>query len=203
LRLTEALICQRTGVSRSPIREALQLLERDGLITREQRKGVRVAELTIDDLDELYACRISLEVTAASLGAKNATDAEIRRISESQAECEELYRKSDVVGHFRANVEMSQHIFEAAHNRALVRLLASIQKQALRYRYIAYQSSDAARKNSITTNAKLVDAFKRRDSEKAATLMRTGIESSHAFIRTCLIEREEKRLAVLIPAKKR
>ncbi|MGE3993819.1 GntR family transcriptional regulator, partial [Pseudorhodoplanes sp.] len=186
-----------------PIREALQLVERDGLIAREQRKGVRVAILTTEDLDELYACRISLEVTAARLSAKNATDIEIKRLCESQAQCEERYRKNDVVGHFRANVEMSQRIFEAAHNRQLVRLLASIHKQALRYRYIAYQNSGAARKNSINNNAKLVDAIRRRDSEKAASLMRSSIESSHGLIRDCLIDRDEKRRTAMLRPKKR
>src|SRR5687767_10045350 len=75
-RLTEEIVCRKTGVSRSPIREAFRLLENDGLVVREPRRGVRVSELSVEELDQLYACRIALESTAAQLAAKHATAAE-------------------------------------------------------------------------------------------------------------------------------
>ena len=128
-RLTEKILSQRTGVSRSPIREALQILERDGLLQREPRRGVRVAELTVTDLDELYACRISLEVTAAQLAAKNATDGEIEAIQQCRLVCERKFRKNDILGHFQANVEISERILQAARNGMLLKLLGSIRER--------------------------------------------------------------------------
>jgi DNA-binding GntR family transcriptional regulator len=196
-RLTEKIICQKTGVSRSPIREALQILERDGLLHREPRKGVRVAELTLDDLDELYACRISLEVTAAQLAAKKASSDEIEGIRKCRSDCERMFKRNDVLGHFQANVEMSQRIFEAAHNQVLSKLLGSIQKQALRYRFFAYQKSKAARQFSISSNAELVEALAQRHAQKAGETMRRSIEASHEIIRECLSQhvRRNVRLA--------
>ena len=60
-RLTEDEVALRFGVSRSPVREALRLLERDGLVVREARKGIWVAPLSLKDFDEVYVCRIELE----------------------------------------------------------------------------------------------------------------------------------------------
>ena len=136
-RLTEEEICQKMGVSRSPVREALRVLERDGLVERLPRRGVRVSELSIEELDQLYDCRMSLEAMAARLAVKNATDKEVKAISASHQACVRALAKDNVTEHFRVNVEMSQRLFTASHNKPLIRLLDTIHKQALRYRFLA------------------------------------------------------------------
>ncbi len=70
-RLTEEEVALRYGVSRSPVREALRLLERDGLVLREARRGIWVAPLSLKDFDEIYACRIELEGLAADGAARS------------------------------------------------------------------------------------------------------------------------------------
>jgi len=189
LRLTEEIICRKTGVSRSPIREALRILERDGLVVREPRRGVRVSRLTVENLDELYACRIVLEVLATELAAAHAATQEIDGIRRTHQRCERLLRTNDILGHFRANVEMSQRIFKAAHNLPLIGLLNSIHKQALRYRFLAYRMSRPARASSVLCNAELVIALEQRDAAAAALKMRQSIEQAHEVIRACLLER--------------
>src|SRR5256885_16426996 len=68
-RLTEEEVASRYGVSRSPVREALRLLERDGLVLRAARRGIWVAPLSVKDFDEVYSCRIALEGIAAEQAA--------------------------------------------------------------------------------------------------------------------------------------
>ena len=193
MRLTEEIVCQMTGFSRSPIREALRLLESDGLVVREPRRGVRVSELTVEELDELYVCRIALESTAAALAVKHGTDAEIAAIREAHEECERRLPSPDAREHFAANVEMSNRLFAAAHNKPLTRLLGTINKQALRYRFMAYQSSLAVRQNSVQCNRELIACLARRDEEGAARMARTSSESSHQVIRECLLARHDGR----------
>jgi DNA-binding GntR family transcriptional regulator len=192
LKLTEEIICRKTGVSRSPIREALRILERDGLVVREPRRGVRVSELTVENLDDLYACRIVLEVLASELAASDATAQEIDGIRRAHQRCERLLKSDDKLGHFRTNVELSQRIFSAAHNLPLLGLLNSIHKQALRYRFLAYQMSRSARANSVRNNAELVAALAQRDAALAGVKMRQSIELSHEVIRACLTERKSR-----------
>lgn len=186
-RLTEEIICQMTGSSRSPVREALRLLEKDGLVVREPRRGVRVSELTVGELDQLYLCRIALETMAAELAVKNSTEADMRAIRKSHELCQEKLKEDDVRGHFKANVEMSNLIFEAAHNEPLLRLLQTIHKQALRYRYLAYKVSRLIREKSVENNTYFVELLASRDGPAAAHRIHCSIESSHKVIRECLI----------------
>ncbi len=188
-RLTEEIICKRTGISRSPIREALRIVEYDGLAKREIRKGVRVSFLSLEDLDELYACRVPLETAAARLAAKNASGEELHALSDMQSRCARLFMSNDISGHFWLNVEISQLIFQMSRNNRLVQLLASIHKPALRYRYYAYSQSTAARKNSVQRNSMLVAALVARDSERSAVCIEKTINTSHKIIRDFLLKR--------------
>lgn len=187
-RLTEEIVCKMTGASRSPVREALRLLEKSGLAVREPRRSVRVSELTIEELDQLYICRIALETTAAKLAVKNATDFEIDAILQAHVTCEERLKNADIRGHFQANVEMSHRVFEAAHNKPLLRLLGTIHKQALRYRYFAYENSQLVREQSVANNALLISRFSKRDGPGAAFRTRKSIEKSYVAIRKCLVD---------------
>lgn len=186
-RLTEEIVCKMTGFSRSPVREALRLLEKDGLAVREPRRGVRVSELSVEELDQLYVCRVALETTGAELAVRNGTDAEMEAIRQAHLTCKERLEEDDVRGHFQANVEMSHRIFEAAHNEPLLRLLGTIHKQALRYRYFAYKNSRLIRENSIETNSHFVELLAKRDGPGSAHRVRRSIESSHEVIRECLL----------------
>src|ERR1700691_4652254 len=66
-KLTETSLAERMGISRSPVREALQSLSRDGLITVEPRRGARVSRLDAGDAADLYACRLLLEPPCTAL----------------------------------------------------------------------------------------------------------------------------------------
>lgn len=185
--LTEGTVCEVTGCSRSPVREALRLLEKEGLVVRIPRRGFRVSNLTVKELDDLYICRISLEMTAAELAAENGTDAELEAIRHAHLECVDMLDKNDLQGHFKANVKMTQCIFAAAHNSSLNRLMESIHKQSLRYRYAAYEKSADIRVKSVENNAVFVDLIINRNARRAAEQARRCIEVSHAAIRECLL----------------
>src|SRR5689334_18940968 len=86
-RLTEEEVAARYGVSRSPVREALRLLERDGLVLRAARRGIWVAPLSLKDFDEIYTCRIELEGVAAEQAARSS---DVERKKEFRGLLEEL-----------------------------------------------------------------------------------------------------------------
>lgn len=190
-KLNEEVVVQKTGVSRSPVREALRLLERDGLVTREPRRGVRVSPLSVKELDELYLCRLPLELMAAQLSCQNGTDDELDEIRSAHERCVAMAAAGDIRNHFRSNVRMSQLIFEAGHNQTLIRLMTTIHKQALRYRYIAYQQSPETRATSVERNARLVEALLARDVETALDTMRENFNSAQQFIRQSLSTRPD------------
>lgn len=188
IHLTEESLEQRTKVSRSPIREALRLLEMDGLVVRAPRRGVFVASMSVSDLEELYPCRIALEGRAGQLAAEHATAGDIDGIKHAHQECVRHFEKDDVLGHFRANVALSRQIYDAAHNGVLLGLLMSIQKRALRYRFLAYKRSPEARRASIMNTDRLIAALERRDASETGAQICRSIEASQHVLRNVLDE---------------
>lgn len=186
--LTEEELCKMTGVSRSPVREALRTLERDGLVVREPRRGVRVSEISVGELNQLYACRLSLESMAVRLAVQFATDKEIKAYGALHEICIAALANDQIREHFRANVQMGETLFIASHNTPLIGLLNSIHKQSLRYRYLAYQRSRAVREASVEANGILLQALLERDEERAAAMLRTSIERAQEVIKQFLLE---------------
>jgi DNA-binding GntR family transcriptional regulator len=137
-RLTEEEVARRYGVSRSPVREALRLLERDGLVLKAPRRGIWVAPLSVGDLDEVYSCRIALEAVAAEQAARSSDAALKSELPKILACMQKTHRAGDVAGFFLHDVQGSKVIYALAGNATLSRLISGLNKQALRYRYLAY-----------------------------------------------------------------
>jgi DNA-binding GntR family transcriptional regulator len=141
-RLTEEEVATTYGVSRSPVREGLRLLERDGLVRRSARRGIWVASLSLADFDEVYECRIALEALAAENAARSPDAAQADATFKALLlKLEEAHSQGDIPALFRADVEASKLIYHLTGNLTLQRLLTSLEKQALRYRYFAYAQS--------------------------------------------------------------
>lgn len=119
-RLVESELADRFGVSRTPVREALQRLETQSLLTRDGRSLI-VASLDHNQLAELYVVRAELEGLAARLAARHATDEEVRVLRAMVAEDQALLNDPQALS--RANRRFHKQIHLASHNRYLVQQL--------------------------------------------------------------------------------
>ncbi|MDG2341242.1 MAG: GntR family transcriptional regulator, partial [Paracoccaceae bacterium] len=119
-RLVESDLAEQFGVSRTPIREALQRLETQSLLTRDGRSLI-VAALDHNQLSELYVVRSELEGLAARLAASHAT-AEEKRILRDMVE-QDRQRLGDPIALARTNRRFHKMIHLASHNRYLVQQL--------------------------------------------------------------------------------
>jgi DNA-binding GntR family transcriptional regulator len=170
-RLTEEQVAATYGVSRSPVREAVRLLERDGLVRRSARRGFWVAPVSLTDFDEIYTCRIALEAIAAGSAACSP------EASQAQAHFADLLARlrtaeacGDARSFFDADVEGSELIYKLAANATLRRLLASLEKQALRYRFFAYAQSPEVIRLSVDGTAAIYDRICAGDAAQARSL---------------------------------
>ncbi|MCB8882080.1 GntR family transcriptional regulator [Acidisoma cellulosilytica] len=155
-RLTEEEVAATYGVSRSPVREGLRLLERDGLVRRSARKGIWVSPLSLRDFDEVYQIRVGLEALAAEGAAQSdaAAAAKLALVSILDR-LKTAEDQSDIPALFRADVEASDLIYKLSGNATLQRLLLSLEKQALRYRFFTYSESTKAVKMSLGGSRKI------------------------------------------------
>jgi len=119
-RLVESELAERFGMSRTPIREALQRLETQSLLTRDGRSLI-VASLDYNQMAELYIVRAELEGLAARLAANHATPEEVRVLRQMVTEDRALLGDPSALS--RANRRFHKQIHLASHNRFLVQQL--------------------------------------------------------------------------------
>jgi len=185
-RLVEEDIVRQYDVSRSPVREALRMLEQEGLATRESRRGVRVSSISVTDLDEVYACRLVLEGLAAETAAKNRTELTAQAVMREVSELKKALDSGDMRVFFRQNVRLSSAIYDASGSVTLRRLLSSVGKQALRYRYVAYRSEPEMMKVSLAANREIAKAIAEGRPRHARTLTEDIIQRSWDLIRSVI-----------------
>lgn len=173
----EQEISDRLGVSRPPVREAFKLLEAEGLVRREPRRGVFVAELTDGDIWEIYTLKTALYTMAATLAIEKLTAAGIDKLEKIVGQMEALvYGKEprDVIRYEELN-----HLFHdttaliAGHGR-LRKIQQSINNQVKR---MAYRSLADRRhlEQSCRYHREILDAIKARDKARAEALTRDHI----------------------------
>lgn len=182
-RLVEEEIVHRHNVSRSPVREALRMLEQEGLAVRESRRGVRVSPLAVEDLDEVYQCRIVLEGLAAELAAQNYIDEDLGAMKLTFAQLETAHKGNDKREFFKHNLQLSRDLYTAAHNKTLKRLLETVGKQSLRYRYLAYSHAPEMMGASIEGNRDIIKAVEMRNARHARNLMEDLVQRSWTVVR--------------------
>lgn len=174
-RLVESELAERFGVSRTPIREALQRLETQSLLSRDGR-SLMVASLDHNQLAELYVVRSELEALAARLAASHATAEEIR-ILRSFVE-DDRHLVDDPAALARTNRRFHRQVHLASHNRFLVKQLDLV------YRSMALMATTSlsakGRSNiAVDEHAAIVDAIETHDADAAHDRLKGHI--SRAF----------------------
>ncbi|HKL69636.1 GntR family transcriptional regulator [Salibaculum sp.] len=175
-RLVESELADRFGVSRTPIREALQRLETQSLLTRDGRSLI-VASLDHSQLSELYVVRGELEGLAARLAARHATPEEKRVLRDMLESDRKLENDPDAMA--RANRRFHKQIHLASHNRYLVQQLDLVHRSMA----LLASTSIAAEGRSADTlqeHELIVSAIEEGDGDAADAALREHI--SQAFV---------------------
>jgi DNA-binding GntR family transcriptional regulator len=175
-RLVESELADRFGVSRTPIREALQRLETQSLLTRDGRSLI-VASLDHSQLSELYVVRGELEGLAARLAARHATPEEKRVLRDMLESDRKLQDDPEAMA--RANRRFHKQIHLASHNRYLVQQLDLVHRSMA----LLASTSIAAEGRTVDTleeHERIVRAIEAGDGDAADAALREHI--SQAFV---------------------
>jgi len=174
-RLVESDLAEQFGVSRTPIREALQRLETQSLLTRDGRSLI-VASLDHNQLAELYVVRAELEGLAARLAAKHATPEEVRVLSNLVRDDQKIV--GDPAALARANRRFHKQIHLASHNRYLVQQLDVVHRTMalMETTSLAVPGRGQA---ALEEHGRIVDAIKAGDEETANTALKDHISMAY------------------------
>lgn len=175
-RLVESELADRFGVSRTPVREALQRLETQSLLARDGRSLI-VASLDHNQLSELYAVRAELEGLAARLAARHATAEEISVLKDMVAEDRQLLDNPSALS--RANRRFHKQIHLASHNRYLVQQLDLVHR-TMALMATTSLAAEGRGADAMAEHAAIVDAIEKRDEQRADDALKRHI--SQAFV---------------------
>ncbi|GGC08612.1 GntR family transcriptional regulator [Marivita lacus] len=185
-RLVESDLAERFGMSRTPIREALQRLETQSLLTRDGRSLI-VASLDHNQMAELYVVRTELEGLAARLAARHATEEEVQVLQDMVHDDRALL--DDPSSLARANRRFHKQIHLASHNRFLVQQLDLVHRSMA---LMATTSLAAQGRGEIALaeHQVIVDAIQQRNEDAAYRALRDHI--SVAFVTRLKLDSKAK-----------
>jgi DNA-binding GntR family transcriptional regulator len=174
-RLNERTLCERLGVSRTPLREAFRLLSAEGLVQIQPNRGAQVVALSEDDIRESFEVMSALEALSGELACRRITDAEVAEIRALTFEMLACHARRDLPAYYRLNRTIHERINRAADNRLLEQVYATlnlrIQNLRFRLNFDHGQWDTAARQH-----AEIVEALAARDSARMATIMRQHLK---------------------------
>lgn len=173
-RLKEEELARELGISRTPVREALLVLQADGLIESTPNRGATVRAYDAADLDDLYQLRALLEGFAARLAAARITPEEVDRLRESCERFVGLRTDDDVTELVRENVRFHDVILGAAGSERLAQMVRGVIQLPLVYRSYVWYSPEQ-KLISEHYHRQLTAALAAREAERAELVMKEHV----------------------------
>ena len=180
-RLKEEELARELGMSRTPVREALLVLESEGLVESVPRRGATVRSYAVDDLDDMYQLRAVLEGYAARRAATRISAEDVARLEESCARFERLRADDDLRDLVRENLFFHNVVLAAAASARLSSMVRKVIKIPLVYRSF-YWYSQEQKLISEHYHKKLTHALSVGDAERAELIMKEHVLEARDFL---------------------
>ena len=171
IRLDERQLASDLGVSRTPVREALAQLEREGFVRSIPRRGIYVVRKTKSEVIELITAWAALESMAARLATGNAGEQEISALRQMFATFEGGAEQAKLDEYSEVNIEFHQAIIRMSHNRVLIDMAENLFTHMRMIRRKTIGEMDRADK-SIHDHMNIIEALEARDAMLAEQLTR-------------------------------
>src|SRR5712664_1025861 len=171
VRLDERRLASDLGISRTPVREAMAQLEREGFVRSVPRRGIYVVRKTKAEVIELITAWAALESMAARLITQNAQDQEIAELRAMFATFEDGRLHAKLDEYSEVNIEFHQTIIRMSRNRILVDLAENLFAHMRVIRGKTIGERDRADR-SISDHMNIIQAIEARDTAKAESLVR-------------------------------
>ncbi len=177
--LAEVEQAARLGVSRTPLREALSHLRKDGLVEPLAGRGLIVTAVSVDDIVELYELRQPLEQQAARLAAQRGNPQVFAQIAAELRESEKLISSGaeGIRAYYQLNERLDRAIEDSISSTYLVNALKGLHLHLARIRRLSRQNVDRLRAAAIETLV-IVEAIVNRDAELAASATHVHLQQS-------------------------
>lgn len=181
-KVPEKALCEKLGVSRTPMREALKVLAADGLLNLEPNKGARVRIITAEDLEEVFPLMGALESLAGELACKHISDAQIAEIRSEHNQMLLEFENSNMPNYFKHNEKIHQLIMAAAANTTLTDMYRSLSLRIRSGRYIA-NMSPARWQQAVDEHEEMLVALSNRDGVELGAILKRHLNNKMNTVR--------------------
>ena len=174
--LTELKLCERLGVSRTPVREALNRLKQQDLV-EETTHGIVVRGITEQDLGDIYEIRSRVEGYATRLCAERITEEQLAELREV-VELQQFYTERGGAAHIRdADTRFHELVYRYCGSQVLHSMLTELHRKVQRFRKISVENPTRARV-AVEEHADILRALEARDADEAERLTVLHIENA-------------------------
>ena len=175
--LKEEELAKEFKVSRTPVRDALKLLEFDGLIKIQPKKGNLVIGFSIDDAEEIYDIRKALELLALK---KAISKLSIRDLLILKKKLLEIEKDDNFEVHANFDARLHDYFIQASGNKRLISVLGQMLRLLQRFRSLGFRNA-TLKQTAISDHFKLIDALCMRDEEAAIQVLKEHLEESKRY----------------------
>jgi DNA-binding GntR family transcriptional regulator len=189
-RISERALCDRFGVSRTPLREALKVLASEGLVELTPNRGARVIRLTEQDAAEMFEVMGTLEGLAGELAATRITDEELAELKALHYQMALHQARRELMPYFRLNQEIHRKIFEISRNRTLINVYRSLAGRIRRPRYLANISAPRWAE-ALTEHEAILAALEARDGASLGQILKDHLRKTCETVKEALRETAE------------
>lgn len=181
-RMMEVELADEMGVSRTPVREAIRKLEKEGLVTIEPRRGAYASDISAKDMVDILEVRQDLEGMAAGIAAQKITEEGRIELEKIARGYKESVDKGDIEEIIKYDEAFHKYIVGLSGNKTLIKMVSQVQELALRFRYIYYE--DFSRfKNQPSEHQIIVDAIVNGDASGARKSAEEHLAGLKDFVR--------------------
>ncbi|TCK29027.1 GntR family transcriptional regulator [Ancylobacter aquaticus] len=189
-KVPEEQLCERFGVSRTPIREALKVLAAEGVLQILPHRGAIVARITEEQIEELFPIMASLERLAGLLAGARASDADIARVRALHDRMMGHFENDEEADYLRHNRLIHEAFFDIAGNATLSAYYQQILTRIHACRFVV-RKSRAHWEAAVNEHKAMIEALEARDAPRLADLLERHVTGTTAGIAHAFIERSQ------------
>lgn len=184
-KVPEQALCDKFGVSRTPLREATKVLASEGLLELLPSRGAKVARITNDEIEQLFPIMGALEGLAGELACQNITEAEFRSLETMHNEMVHCYKRSEYVGYAKLNRAIHEEFFRIANNPVLSGYFQNLIVRTHAIRFTARKSPERWRE-AVDDHEQMMDALARRNGRLLGEILREHLRHKIGMVNEAL-----------------
>ena len=181
-KIPEPELCQRFGVSRTPLREALKVLAAEGILQLLPNRGAVVATITDEEIEQIFPIMGALEALAGELACERMTVEDLEKLRRLHKAMIGHYRRSEWLSYSKLNRAIHEAIFAAAGNPSLSALYQQLIIRIHAIRFVA-KKSPARWRQAVDEHEEMMEALERRDARKLARVMKVHLRNKAEMVK--------------------